>query len=72
MGLGVFSICHRLLGLDFPKNVQATCLGQTVSECSRGSDLNSRDLNEDEVCVHARGVRSLSQKMQNKEPNLQG
>lgn len=57
MGLGVFSICHRLLGLDFPKNVQATRLGQTVSECSSGNDLHSRGLSEDGVCEHARGCK---------------
>lgn len=64
MQWGAFSLSHRLLGLDFPTNVQATCFGQTVSECSSANGLHSRDLDKDGegcACMHM-GGRSLSQK----------
>lgn len=72
MQWGVFSFSHGLLGLDFPTNVQAICLGQTVSECSSANGLHSRGgQGAGHACM---GVeRYVSQKkFQNKEAKLQG
>ena len=63
MQWGAFSLSHRVLGLDFPTNVQATCFGQTVSECSSASGLHSRDLAENGgVCMHAHGWKKSKSK----------
>lgn len=67
MQWGAFSLSHRLLGLDFPTNLQATGFSQTVSECSSANGLHSRDLSEDGgqgvcVCACAWVEEILSQK----------
>lgn len=75
---GAFSLFHRLLGLDFPTNVQATCFGQTVSECSSANGLHSRDLDEDGggsggMCMHAHGwKKSKSKKSEIKSLTCRG
>lgn len=50
---GIFYLFQRLLGLDFPKNMQATYFGPTVSECSSENSLCPRSLNEDGGHVRA-------------------
>lgn len=61
--VAAFSLSHRILGLDFPTNVQAACFGQIVSECSSGSSLHSRDLNKNRgVCILAHGWKKSKSK----------
>lgn len=72
MQWGAISLSHRLLGLDVPTDVQATCFGQTASECSSANGLHSRDLDED-VCMHAhRWKKSKSKKSKIKSLTCRG
>lgn len=64
MQWGACSLSLRLLRLDFPTNVQATCFGQRVSECSSANGLHSRDLDKERgVCLHAHGWKKSKSKI---------